>query len=204
MKKLLSALVACALTLALLAPAGAAINPDYLPTFTQQPPKSLYVAAGEEFTLEIKAEPPKAGGTMTYQWYSISYPPLEGSVVAIEGATGPKLTLTAQLPPDGSAGLSWAGNVFKTENYWCQVTTAFDDGASTQAQSRFTLVRTYYDLAGAGAYLAAQWDQGALFFLRALADFAFIPVLLGYEGWSALSRSFLAWVYPPGMDAAPA
>ena len=202
MKKFLSALVVCALALALLVPAGAAINPDYLPTFTQQPPKSLFAAAGKAFTLEIKADPPKAGGTMAYQWYSISVPPLEA--VAIEGATGPKLTLTAQLPPDGSGGLSWAGDVFKTENYFCEVTATFGDGASTKAQSDFTLVRTYYDLAGAGKYLAAQWDQGALFFLRALADFAFIPVLLGYEWWSALAGKFLTWVYPPGRDGAPA
>ena len=198
-KRIPAMLLTFALALALLAPASAMPHPDYLPTFSQQPPKSLYVAAGKEFTLEIKVDPPVAGGTMTCQWYRMSVPPLEGRLDAIAGAAGPKLTLTAQLPPDGSGGLSWAGNVFKSENYYCKVTTAFADSTSTELYSTSTLVHTYYDLAGAKEYLAAQWDAGALFFLRALADFAFIPFVLAHEWLNAQ----IGALRKPGADGAP-
>jgi len=177
MKRILSIFFALALALALLVPASADSNPVPLPTIVNRP---VFVAAGKEFTLEIEVDPSITGVTRAFQWYRLSVPPL-GDTEAIVGATGLKLTLTAQLPPDGSGGLSWAGNVLKTENYWCQITTTFDDGTSTELHSTPTLVRTYYDLAGSWAYLAAQWDTGALAFFRALGAFAFVPFVLVRE-----------------------
>jgi len=191
-----SILLTLALALALLVPVSAIPNPVPLPGYVQLP---IYVAAGKEFTLEIGGDPFMAGViARDYQWYRMSVPPL-GDAEAIAGATDLRLTLTAQLPPKGSGGRSWAGNVLKSENYYCKVTTTFDDGTVTELYSTTTLVHTYYDLAGAKDYLAAQWDLGAFSFLRALGEFAFIPFVLAHEWLNTL----LGLLRKPGADGAP-
>ena len=191
MKKLFCALLAFVMAFALLVPVSAedlpiTHDPDYLPGAKQLSPMSFRAIAGKEFTLEIEVTPPRKGTveSITYQWYRRSITSnkfAEDTVEKIEGATEPKLTLTAQFQEKVSGARFLSGNMLESYAYYCTVSTTVVDGSfrcyGGTASNNF-YVRTYYDFAGLSNYLKTQLDAGFSNFLWALVDCAALPFVM--------------------------
>ena len=158
MKKILCALLACALAFALLAPASAAPNPDYVPGITRQPAKRLCVVQGEEIKLETQAEAPKEsdGSPLRYQWtkFDVIDQGFMGGPVGffdIEGAQDAALTL-----PTAGMFLNDAASLY----FRCEVAATLKDGSEAVVTSDICWVFVYYDWDGAMAKLRDAWNSG--------------------------------------------
>jgi hypothetical protein len=155
--RILSVLLTLALGSALLVPASAIPNPDYVPTITQQPPERLCVVQGDEIKLEIKAEAPKEsdGSPLRYQWTQYEYIDWgPGGFVAIEGARESTLTL-----PTPVMYLNDADSLYLR----CEVTATLKDGSEAVVTSETCWVFLYYDWDGAMAKVREAWDNGREF-----------------------------------------
>jgi len=155
--RILSILLTLALALALLAPASAVPNPDYVPAITQQPPKNLLVVQGSDIKLEIKAEAPKEsdGSPLRYQWMKYEYIDWgPGGFGAIDGAQEASLTL-----PTPVMYLNDADSLY----FRCVVTATLKDGSEAVVASDTCWVFLYYDWDGAAAKVKDAWNNGRAF-----------------------------------------
>jgi len=187
MKKLFCVLLAFVLAFALLVPVSAedlptTHDPDYLPGVNNSP-MSLKVIAGKEFTLEIEVTLPRKGTveSIAYQWYRRSITSnkfAKDTIEKIEGATEPRLTLTAQFQEKVSGARFLSGNMLESYAYFCAVDITVVDGSfrcyGGTASNNF-YVRTYYDFSGWINYMKAQLDAGFSNFFWALVDCAALP-----------------------------
>jgi len=157
MKKILCALLACALAFVLVLPVSAVPHPDYVPSITQQPAKHLFVVQGEDIKLEVQAEAPKEsdGSPLRYQWTQYAYIALgPGGFRKIEGAQDAALTLpTAGMYVNDAASLYFR----------CVVTATLKDGSEAVVTSDTCWVFLYYDWDGAMAKLRNAWNNGREF-----------------------------------------
>ena len=140
------------LAFALLVPALAAPNPDYVPNFTQQPAKSLLVALGENIKLNVKAELPKEsdGSPLRYQWTLWQTSLMAMDFLPVEGAKNASLTLP-------SAGLLIENNT--TLYLRCEVTAKLKNGETALVKSDVCQVFVYRSFAGAVAELKKTWKD---------------------------------------------
>jgi len=162
MKKFLCALLALALTLALLIPASALPNPDYIPNITQQPSKRLFVVQGGEIKLETQAEAPKEsdGSPLRYQWtkfVAIDQGFMGGPVgfFVVEGAQDATLTL-----PTAGMLLNDAASLY----FRCVVTATLKDGSEAAVTSDTCWVFLYYDCDGAKTKVRDAWNNARVDF----------------------------------------
>ena len=155
--RILSVLLTLMLGFALLVPASAIPNPDYVPTITQQPHKNLFVVQGNEIKLEIQAEAPKEsdGSPLRYQWMKYEYIDWgPGGFGAIEGAQESTLTL-----PTPVMYLNDADSLY----FRCVVTATLKDGSEAVVTSETCWVFLYYDWDGAMAKVRDAWNNGREF-----------------------------------------
>ena len=90
-KRILAILLALALGLALMVPAGAAVYGDYPPVITKNWNIPWSNHPGDIVTLEVEARSPN-GGELSYAWYSPNNTPITIPLIP-PIATGPKLEL---------------------------------------------------------------------------------------------------------------
>ena len=154
---ILSILLTLALALALLVPASAMPNPDYVPAITQQISKNLFIVQGDEIKLEIQAEAPKEsdGSPLRYQWMKYDYIDWgPGGFWAIEGAQATALTL-----PTAGMLLNDAASLYIR----CVVTATLKDGSEAVVSSDTCWVFLHCDWDGAAAKMRDAWNNGREF-----------------------------------------
>jgi hypothetical protein len=135
-KQVLCVLLSLLLSLALVLPAVAADEVSYDPIITQQP-KPKKVRVGLDFTLNVTAKLPQAGGALSYQWYQ--------NDEAIAGATQDSYQASSKGFPIAGKGFMVTGS----EYVWFSVvvTNTYQD-ATGETQTASVTCETYVSAFG--------------------------------------------------------